>query len=162
MKIFVLMFLSVSIVLLMFGCDYKDIDDFDTTEEVVLSGETTETITEDISLNVTDETTETLNETNIETEFEIPYIEYTIDLSQFPSDKVHVGFGRIVLVEENSLLVALGYTDKELYGDVVRILYDHHNAYSVGQYVTFEFQDIRLSEKEGDPLNIITSLVYIE
>ncbi len=91
------------------------------------------------------------------------HIKYTCDLSAFPVDDTRNWFGEIILIEDGRLLVSPGLDKgKTEFGEVVWLIYDSAYAYSVGQVVTYTFRDVKAPEKEGDPLNIIALLVYME
>lgn len=91
------------------------------------------------------------------------HIEYTCDLSVFPTDDIRNWFGEIILVEDGKLLVSPGHDDGKLeYGEVVWLVCDYAFAYSVGQVVTYTFRDVKAPDNEGEPLNIIALTVYME
>ena len=52
--------------------------------------------------------------------------------------------------------------DKITFGEVVWLVCDQAYAYSVGQVVTYTFRDVKAPDNEGNPLNIIALLVYME
>ena len=89
-------------------------------------------------------------------------ITYTCDLSAYPTDNSCKLDGRIVLVEEDKLLVSPGGKQAKIeFGEVVWLICDEAYAYSVGQYVDYYFQNVIAPENEGEPLNIITTTVCI-
>ena len=90
------------------------------------------------------------------------YIEYTCDLSVFPTDDARNWFGEVILVEDGKLLVSPGYEGKEEFGEVVWLVCEYAYAYSVGQVVTYTFCDVKAPDKKGEPLNIIALSVYME
>jgi len=89
-------------------------------------------------------------------------ITYTCDLSAYPMDNFCHWDGRIVLVEEDRLLVSPGGKQAKIeFGEVVWLIWDGAFAYSVGQYVDYSFQNVIAPENEGEPLNIIATTVCI-
>ena len=89
-------------------------------------------------------------------------ITYTCDLSAYPTDNSCKLDGRIVLVEEDKLLVSPGGKQAKIeFGEVVWLICDEAYAYSVGQYVDYYFQNVIAPENEGEPLNIIATTVCI-
>ena len=89
-------------------------------------------------------------------------IQYTCDLSVFPTEGIRNWFGEIVLIEDDRLLISPGYEGKEEFGEVVWLICEEAFAYGIGQVVTFTFRDIKAPDKEGEPLNIIALSVYME
>lgn len=90
------------------------------------------------------------------------YIEYTCDLSVFPTEDIRIWFGEIILVEEGKLLVSPGYEGKEEFGEIVWLVCEDTYAYSIGQVVTYTFCDVKAPDREGEPLSIIALSVYME
>ena len=91
------------------------------------------------------------------------HIEYTCDLSVFPTDDIHNWFGEIILVEDGKLLVSPGLDrGKSEFGKVVWLICEDADAYSVGQVVTYTFCDVKAPDKEGAPLTIVALSVYME
>ena len=89
-------------------------------------------------------------------------ITYNCDLSAYPTDNSCKLDGRIVLVEEDKLLVSPGGKQAKIeFGEVVWLICDEAYAYSVGQYVDYYFQNVIAPENEGEPLNIIATTVCI-
>ena len=89
-------------------------------------------------------------------------ITYACDLSAYPMDNFCYGDGRIVLVEEDRLLVSPGGKQAKIeFGEVVWLIWDGAFAYSVGQYVDYSFQNVIAPENEGEPLNIISTVVCL-
>ncbi len=94
---------------------------------------------------------------------EIGNIEYSCDLSKFPSSTDISEYGEVLKVYENGLLIRSGSEKaKEEYGDVVFLVCDDAWAYGVGQVVTYVFRDIEPPAQEGYPLNKIALIVYME
>jgi len=89
-------------------------------------------------------------------------IQYTCDLSVFPTEGIRNWFGEIILIEDDRLLISPGYEGKEEFGEVVWLICEEAFAYGIGQVVTFTFRDIKAPDKEGEPLNIIALSVYME
>nr|MBQ4318170.1 hypothetical protein [Clostridia bacterium] len=89
-------------------------------------------------------------------------IQYTCDLSVFPTEGIRNWFGEIILIENDRLLISPGYEGKEEFGEVVWLICEEAFAYGIGQVVTFTFRDIKAPDKEGEPLNIIALSVYME
>lgn len=90
-------------------------------------------------------------------------IQYTCDLSVFPTDDIRNWFGKIILIEDDKLLVSPGNdAGKAEFGEVAWLICDEAFAYSIGQVVTFTFCDIKAPDKEGEPLTIIALSVYME
>ena len=89
-------------------------------------------------------------------------IQYTCDLSVFPTEGIRNWFGEIILIEDDRLLISPGYEGKEEFGEVVWLICEEAFAYGIGQVVTFTFRDIKTPDKEGEPLNIIALSVYME
>ena len=87
----------------------------------------------------------------------------SVDLSQFPVNYDCMGYGEILEVHKDKLLIETGGSKaKQEYGEVVWLICDDAEYYSVGQVVTYTFRDVKAPDKEGDPLNIIALLVYME
>jgi hypothetical protein len=90
-------------------------------------------------------------------------ISYACNLTEFPKEDVQNWFGEIIWIEEDRLLVSPGLDEgKEEYGEVVWLVFDQAWAYSIGQVVTYTFCDVKAPDKEGEPLNIVALLVYME
>lgn len=90
-------------------------------------------------------------------------VKYSADLSKYPTDENCMGYGEILEIAEGKLLVSLGSdNDKAEFGEVVWLICDEAEYYSVGQVVTYTFRDVKAPDKEGAPLNIIALLVYME
>lgn len=89
-------------------------------------------------------------------------VSYSCDLSRFPSEYDLSGYGKILSVEEERLLISPGSDkDKGEFGEVVWLICDEAYAYSEGQVVTYTFRNVTAGKK-GEPLNIIALLVYME
>ncbi len=90
-------------------------------------------------------------------------IKYTCDLSKYPTREDCMGYGEITEILDGKLLVVPGSSqDKIEFGEAVYLICDEAWAYSIGQVVTYTFRDVKAPNKVGEPLNIITSLVYME
>lgn len=90
-------------------------------------------------------------------------VEYTCDLSVFPTDDVRNWYGEIILIKDDKLLVSPGSVEAKIeFGNIVWLICDEAATYNVGQVVTYTFQDVKAPDKVGAPLNIITSSVYME
>ena len=90
-------------------------------------------------------------------------VKYTCDLSKFPTSEDCMGYGEIKEIANGKLLISPGADKAKLeYGEVVWIICDESEAYSVGQVVTYKFRDVKAPDNEGEPLNIIAFLVYME
>lgn len=90
-------------------------------------------------------------------------VKYSADLSKYPTDENCMGYGKILEIAEGKLLVSTGSDkDKIEFGEVVWLICDEADAYSVGQVVTYTFRDVKAPNNEGEPLNIIALLVYME
>lgn len=90
-------------------------------------------------------------------------VQYSFDLSQFPTDTDCMGYGKIVEITDGKLLIIPGSEQaKNEYGEVVWLICDEAEAYSLGQVVTYTFRDVKAPDKEGEPLKIITLTVYME
>lgn len=90
-------------------------------------------------------------------------IQYTCDLSKFPTEDICMGYGQIKEIADDKLLVIPGSDQaKTEYGDVVWLIYDGAWAYSVGQVVKYTFKDVKAPDADGGSLNIIAQEVYME
>lgn len=90
-------------------------------------------------------------------------VKYSADLSKYPTDENCMGYGKILEIAEGKLLVSPGSDkDKAEFGEVVWLICDEAESYSVGQVVTYTFRDVKAPDKEGAPLNMIALLVYME
>ena len=90
-------------------------------------------------------------------------VKYSVDLSKYPTNEDCMGYGEIKEITDGKLLVSPGSDkDKAAFGEVVWLVCDEAYAYSVGQVVTYTFRDVKSPGKEGEPLNIIALLVYME
>lgn len=90
-------------------------------------------------------------------------IQYACDLSKFPTSEDCMGYGEIKKITNGKLLISPGSDKaKREYGEVIWLTCDEAEAYSVGQVVTYTFRDVKAADKEGEPLNIIALLVYME
>lgn len=90
-------------------------------------------------------------------------VRYTCDLSKYPTNKDCMGYGKVAEISDEKLLIVPGSDqDKIEFGEVVWLICDEAKAYSVGQVVTYTFRDVKTPNKDGEPLNIIALLVYME
>ena len=90
-------------------------------------------------------------------------VKYTCDLSQYPTNQDCRGYGRIAQISDGKLLIVPGSDqDRIAFGEVVWLVCDDAEAYSVGQVVTYTFRDVKAPDNQGEPLNIIALLVYME
>ncbi len=90
-------------------------------------------------------------------------VKYSVDLSKYPTNEDCMGYGKIKEIADRKLLVSPGSDkDKATFGEVVWLVCDDAYAYGVGQVVTYTFRDVKAPSKEGEPLNIIALLVYME
>ena len=89
-------------------------------------------------------------------------VQYTCDLSQFPSTEKHMGFGKVIEVAEGKILVEpVLDRDKSEFGELVWVV-NKSASFSIGQVVTYVFYDVKAPDRKGDPLNIIAYVVYME
>ena len=90
-------------------------------------------------------------------------VKYTCDLSKYPTNEDCMGYGKIAEIYDGKLLIIPGSDqDKKEFGEVLWLICDDAEFYSVGQVVTYTFRDVKAPNKEGEPLNIIALLVYME
>jgi serpin B len=88
---------------------------------------------------------------------------YNADLSKYPTNEDCMGYGKIIEIENGRLLISPGGdADKKEFGELVWLICNEAEAYSVGQVVTYIFRDVQAPDREGEPLKIIAKLVYME
>ena len=115
-----------------------------------------------VTESLMEETTQTADCPECEAPEEVP-IEYTCDLSVFPLDTDRMGYGTVAEVRDGKLLIVPGSEEARTeFGVVVWLVCDYADAYSVGQVVTYTFRDVKAPNHDGEPLNIIATLVYME
>ena len=116
----------------------------------------------DVTESLMEETTQVADCPECEAPEEVP-IEYTCDLSVFPLDTDRMGYGTVAEVRDGKLLIVPGSEEARTeFGVVVWLVCDYADAYSVGQVVTYTFRDVKAPNQDGEPLNIIATLVYME
>ena len=90
-------------------------------------------------------------------------IKYTCDFSKYPTNADCMGYGEIAEILDGKLLIVLGaYKDKIEFGEVIWLICDESEAYSVGQIVTYTFRDVKAPNKDGELISIIALSVYME
>ena len=130
----------------------------ESAEDVTVSMNADGNVTESLM----EETTLVGNCPECEAPEEVP-IDYTCDLSVFPLDTDRMGYGTVAEVRDGKLLIVPGSEEARTeFGVVVWLVCDYAEAYSVGQVVTYTFRDVKAPKQDGEPLNIIASLVYME
>ena len=91
------------------------------------------------------------------------HVKYSVDLSLYPTNEDCMGYGEIKEISDGKLLITPGSDkDKTTFGEVVWLISDNVEAYSVGQVVTYTFRNVQAPDNEGDPLKIIALLIYME
>lgn len=90
-------------------------------------------------------------------------VTYHCDLSKFPLDKAYMGYGKVLEISSDKILVSPDSDeDKAEYGEVVWLICNQAFAYSEGQAITYTFYDVKAPDNDGEPLNIVAISVYME